>query len=452
MTDLTDSNFIHFQELRNRFFDLIDSCRLDDDSEAFKIEMGKFWDDVSGSLVNYQYQVAALNEENIALKNAITKNIEAIEQASTFIHEFFAARKLINAIHSTYNIDSFCSVFIETLSQYIPLKHFGIYLIEDNSPIPVFPENISKFFHETVLNDWDEGVIEWIMKEGNPIILDDMNIPLEETGEALFIAPMVISGNPLGFIKAKTTKLKAEFNQHEIDIISFLVSQASLALSNIRLIIDLTSTKDFLQNLMDNADDLIVAYDLYGRILFINKSVEKFGFQREKLLDEPLIRLIPSESKLEFLLTLKKFPVQEEIEITCPDGSKVLTICTISAVEDFEGNNKEFLAVFKDITRRRHQEDKKIASERLAAVAETAIAINHELNNPLAIIMGQLYLAKDQARIIGASGLVNKLDTIDKNFRRVLNILKRLQNIQRADSKEYFEELKMIDLNSAGIK
>ncbi len=452
MPDLTDSNFIQFQELKNRFLELIDSCKLDSNADAFKIEMGKFWDEVSSSLINYQYQVAALDEENIALKNAITKNIEAIEQASSFLHEFFTARKLINAIHSTYNIDSFCSVFIETLSQYIPLKYFGVYLIEDNTPIPVFPENISKYFHETVLNDWDEGVIDWIIKEGSPIILDDMNIPLDEVGEAFFIAPMVISGNPLGFIKAKTTKLKADFNQHEIDIISFLVSQASLALSNIRLIIDLTSTKDFLQNLMDNADDLIVAYDLSGRILFINKSVEKFGFQREKLLEEPLIKLVPSESKLEFLLNLKKFPVQEEIEITRPDGSKVHTICTISTVEDFEGNTKEYLAVFKDITSRRFQEDKKIASERMAAVAETAIAINHELNNPLAIIMGQLYLAKDQARLLRAGDLVNKLDIIDKNFRRVLNILKKLQNIQHAVSKEYFEELKMIDLNSASVK
>jgi len=448
MTESRDNSEVQFQEFKDKFARLIQSVEADTDSASLKLEIGKLGDEISSSYLDLRNQIRTLQEENTELKSAINKGIEAIEQASVFLKDFFTARKLIKAIHSTYNIDSFCSVFVETLTQYIPLKQFGVYLIEENVPVPIYPENISIAFNEAVINEWDEGVIDWIIKGDHPVIIDDMNIPLGQSAEAVFIAPMVISGQTLGFIKAKTSKLKAEFNQYEIDIISFLVSQASLALLNIRLIVDLTSTRDFLQNLMDNADDLIVAYDASGRILFINKAVEKYNFSREKLLDESLVKLLASGTKLEHLLSLKKFPSQEEIEITCLDGRTAHTICTISAVADFEGNFKEFLAVFKDITSRYYQEGKRLAMERLAVVAETAIAINHELNNPLTIIMGQLYLAKDQARKLEAIDLVNRIDSIDKNFRRVINILKKLQNIQQITSKEYLEELKMIDLNS----
>ena len=451
MPEKEERIFKDYEIFKSKFSAIIAIISDQPSAVSLKMELGKVWDEVGSFMRNQGERICELEKENEKLHKLADRCLQVEDLSSQFIDDFFSTQKLLKAIHSTYNINSFCNVFIDTLSNYLPLNEFGIYLIEDNKPVLVYPDDISDEFRTEVEIDYEEGIIDWVIKEGYPVVLDDIHKPKHSDNFAFFIAPMLISGKPLGFFKAKTPKKCDEYTPAELEILDFMMSQASLALSNVRLIIDLTSTKDFLQNLMDTADDLIIVFDISGRILFINKAVEKFGHLRESLLDESMIKLIKSRDILEYLLDLTSFPLQEEIELFSSDEASVHTICNISAIRDFEGCIKEFIGVFKDVTTRRCAEFKKIESERLSAVAETAIAINHEMNNPLSIIMGQLYLALDKARKIGDSEIVNKLEIVDRNFRRMINIMKKLQNIQKADSTEYLDELRMIDLNSTSV-
>lgn len=425
--------------------DLLDSGA---DSDQIKLGLSALWDEFgilaqyrSSALEKLQMEIADLRTKNDNLRSVQDKTLD-------FMVDFFASQKLIKAIHSTYNLDSFCTVFIETLSFYVHVLDFGFYLIEDNCPILVFPEHIDPFFHHNSLSDWDEGVIDWVLREERPIVIEDIDNPTPEETYSILLAPMYISGKPLGFLRVRTDKPKNDFSSLELNIISFLAGQASLALANIRLITDLTSTKDFLQNLMDNANDLIIAFDPSGRINFVNRALENIGFTRRKLLSMSVTALFASPKSFRQILELRKLPAQLEIDIVNPAGDAVPHICTVSALSDFEGGLKEYIGVFKDISSHRFKVDQKIESERLAVVAETAIALNHELNNPLSIIMGHVYMLYAKAREMNEPALMEKIETIDRNLRRVVKIITKLQNIQHTSSTTYFDDLKMLDLNS----
>lgn len=443
--DINQQNTGHHDAYKERFSAILKNLPADYDAKEIKDIFDEIRD-AEAAVPNVNDELRELREENLNLREKLEDVRKVYEGTGHFLSDFFTAQKIVKAIHSTYNIDSFCNIFIEILSQYIPVKEYGVYIIEDAAPVLIYPDEIDDAFHEYAMNDWDDGIVEWVLREGRPIVIDNLRDPEADPANSFLLAPMLVAGQPIGFFKVLVHKSKLEFTPLELNIISFLAGQAALALSNVRLISDLTSTKDFLQNLMDTANDLIVSFDSSGRISFINRAVENYGFLREKLIGESLVTIFDSEKSMVKLLSVRDFPSQVEVVITSPNGNQYHSICTLSGILDLEGELKEYLGVFKDVTSRRMIEDKKLESGRLAAVAETAITINHELNNPMTIIMGRLYMVQEQARKLDDSSIAEGLTVIDKNFRRIINIVKRLQTIQEVVSTQYFEDLNMIDL------
>ena len=446
--DINQDKNIDNDFLQKRLLGILENLPADYDIKELKAVFEEIRDEANSHIRTANNEIRQFREENLSLREKLDDLRRVYEGTGQFLSDFFTAQKIVKAIHSTYNVDSFCNIFIEILSQYIPVKEYGVYIIEDSAPVLIYPDEIDGAFHEYALNDWDDGIVSWVLREGRPIVIENLRDPDADPACSFMLAPMLVAGQPIGFFKVKVQKSKLEFTQLELNIISFLAGQAALALSNVRLISDLTSTKDSLQNMMDTANDLIVSFDSSGRISFINRAVDNYGFLREKLVGESLVNILDSEKSLVDLLSLKDFPSQVEVMIVSPNGIRYHTICTLSGICDLEGQLKEYLGVFKDVTSRRMIEDKRLESQRLAAVAETAITINHELNNPMTIIMGRLYMAQEQARKLDDSAIAEGLTVIDKNFRRIINIVRRLQTIQEVVSTQYFEDLNMIDLFS----
>ena len=446
--DINQDKNIDNDFLQKRLLGILENLPADYDIKELKAVFEEIRDEANSHIRTANNEIRQFREENLSLREKLDDLRRVYEGTGQFLSDFFTAQKIVKAIHSTYNVDSFCNIFIEILSQYIPVKEYGVYIIEDSAPVLIYPDEIDGAFHEYALNDWDDGIVSWVLREGRPIVIENLRDPDADPACSFMLAPMLVAGQPIGFFKVKVQKSKLEFTQLELNIISFLAGQAALALSNVRLISDLTSTKDSLQNMMDTANDLIVSFDSSGRISFINRAVDNYGFLREKLVGESLVNILDSEKSLVDLLSLKDFPSQVEVMIVSPNGIRYHTICTLSGICDLEGQLKEYLGVFKDVTSRRMIEDKRLESQRLAAVAETAITINHELNNPMTIIMGRLYMAQEQARKLDDSAIAEGLTVIDKNFRRIIKIVRRLQTIQEVVSTQYFEDLNMIDLFS----
>jgi two-component system, NtrC family, sensor kinase len=94
--------------------------------------------------------------------------------------------------------------------------------------------------------------------------------------------------------------------------------------------------------------------------------------------------------------------------------------------------------------RRRAAEDGLRRARYLAGVGEVALALQHEINNPLTALLSTSYLAANG--MIPAAEMPESLRTIDVQAKRIAEVLKRLQALKEEKSVEYSHGQKMVDL------
>ncbi len=85
--------------------------------------------------------------------------------------------------------------------------------------------------------------------------------------------------------------------------------------------------------------------------------------------------------------------------------------------------------------------------ERLSAIVETAVAVNHGVNNPLTAILGNIQLLLLKRNDLDKE-LVAKLKTIEASALKIKDVTQRLMRITSPRSVEYSEGTKMLDLSS----
>jgi signal transduction histidine kinase len=95
--------------------------------------------------------------------------------------------------------------------------------------------------------------------------------------------------------------------------------------------------------------------------------------------------------------------------------------------------------------------DEKVKAERTAALVELAVAINHEINNPLTAVLGNLQLVLLKNKNL-PEDVVNKLKTIENSANKIKEVTARLMAVSQAGSIEYTPGMKMIDLFGEGEK
>ena len=156
------------------------------------------------------------------------------------------------------------------------------------------------------------------------------------------------------------------------------------------------------KNLFENAPDVIVTFDLTGKITSVNKAIIQHGFKENEILGSDIFKLVPIEYHQKILTGLKNIaagnPAQGEIEIFTPKGKR-------SA--EYNGNpiwlNGKVVAcqtIIRDVTARKKTEEALLESEKKA---RTIVA-----NAPIGIATSDVnkhFLSANEAfcRIIGYS-------------------------------------------------
>ena len=93
-------------------------------------------------------------------------------------------------------------------------------------------------------------------------------------------------------------------------------------------------------------------------------------------------------------------------------------------------------------------EQELVRAERLAAVGELSVTLHHELNNPLMAAMAEVELALTDAALPQKHR--EGLESARAALQRLALRLRQSAEIRRADSTDYLDGLRMLDLQSAG--
>ncbi len=90
--------------------------------------------------------------------------------------------------------------------------------------------------------------------------------------------------------------------------------------------------------------------------------------------------------------------------------------------------------------------EEKIKAERREAIVELAVAINHEINNPLTALMGNLQLLALKNKEL-PDDIKNRLKVIEESANKIREVTARLMRAAEKPSVAYNGDIKMVDLS-----
>jgi len=96
-------------------------------------------------------------------------------------------------------------------------------------------------------------------------------------------------------------------------------------------------------------------------------------------------------------------------------------------------------------TARRRAEAELRKARYLAGVGEISLALQHEINNPLAALLTTAEIVKQG--MVPAEEIPAALATIETQAKRIVEVLKRLREVQTDKSVEYAHGQRMVDLS-----
>lgn len=210
-----------------------------------------------------------------------------------------------------------------------------------------------------------------------------------------------------------------------------------------------------MRRLIEASPQPMMMHNKEGEIILINqKFTELFGYGLEDIptLDHYWKLAYPDEkyrmqrierwhSRVEKAECGEQDIDKEEGVITCKDGSRRIVVDLVSVIDD------KILVSDQDVTELKQLEEEKMVQNRLQAAIETAGAVCHEMNQPLQIAEYKLevLLMKYADDPLLQKDLQMVLDAME----RMAGITRRLQNITKYRTREYMDDIKILDIDES---
>jgi PAS domain S-box-containing protein len=131
------------------------------------------------------------------------------------------------------------------------------------------------------------------------------------------------------------------------------------------------------------------------------------------------------------------------------DGQLRWVSLAVSAVHNVAGDPLYFIGQIQDTTAQRELEARALQAERLAGIAETTVAVAHEMNNVLTVLTMNAELLAQAAFPQETPEIAAEILSASN---RIAAIVQRLRNIGDAKSVNYLGDKKMLDLSAATQK
>jgi two-component system NtrC family sensor kinase len=151
--------------------------------------------------------------------------------------------------------------------------------------------------------------------------------------------------------------------------------------------------RDFNRNILNNTQSMILVLDTAGLVSYANKRCFQAGYGEHDLVGHSLAEMVPGARRpllVEALeRTLQGVAVDNlEIPVFRGDGSAGQFSISLSPMRDERGDINSIVVVMTDITDAADLQAKLMHTEKMAALGQLVSGVAHEVNNPLAAIVG----------------------------------------------------------------
>jgi PAS domain S-box-containing protein len=226
--------------------------------------------------------------------------------------------------------------------------------------------------------------------------------------------------------------------------------------------IELRTTKEFLERVIDSSADAIVAADPRGTITLFSRAAERlYGYQASEVVGVMNARALYPPGGARLVKRLIEAPDFGGVgrlegyrtEVVAKGGATVPVLASAALILE-NGTAVGSVGVFTDLRERLRMErrlteaqEELRAREKQAFIADLAGAAAHELNQPLTSVSGYAQLIL--RRLPAASPLSGDVRVIIAEAERMADIVRKIGKITRYETKSYVGAAKIVDLDKA---
>jgi two-component system cell cycle sensor histidine kinase/response regulator CckA len=166
----------------------------------------------------------------------------------------------------------------------------------------------------------------------------------------------------------------------------------------------LRETQERYRDLFDHSNDVMFTTDLNGKVTSLNKAGESVtGYSLGEIIGTDAPQILGPKS-LELARSMREKKLVEagetsyEIDIVRKDG-RLVTLALNTSLIYQDGKPSGVRGIGRDITERKHLEERLRQSQKMEALGRLASGISHDFNNLLGVIIGYAELLCDGTKV-----------------------------------------------------
>jgi signal transduction histidine kinase/CheY-like chemotaxis protein len=268
---------------------------------------------------------------------------------------------------------------------------------------------------------------------GDPFLLECLRADHVIRSEAppCIASPLVAAGRVFGALVVEAPPGRA-FDATDEPVLAAAAAEVSLAVQNSRLLALLSSGKRQWEQMVDNIGSAVCIVDRHGSVHRANRTFAALvstpvtavaGRAWQALLPPGWLDTVGR------LLEAPGFAHSAELR----DGGRVFAATAVAIGDPGTGGDATVL-ILEDHTERRHLQDQLIQSEKMSAIGQLISGVAHELNNPLASVLGFADFLIESGEV--PAGLEEPLRVIQQEAQRAAGIVRNLLTFGRRQDQE----------------
>jgi len=351
----------------------------------------------------------------------VLNSISAVLNKSLILNDILA--DAVNIISTTLGLDTVAVYLQEADTLQCRFAVGGINIGDKLDDCPIC-------LHATMyeLYSTESNQTSWLQKKLHPLNL--------KSGIA---TPLIYKENLHGVLICGST-IADFFTGRKINLFSSIANQMAIAIENASLYQTTDRMKNNFEGVLNSSLDQIVSIDSHGKISFFNDEFQRVHKDRGNLIGAHFLDFVHEtcrdavQAKFDQISSEKGRTYEAKMQL--PDGR---TLQCIISQANMKGRD-ELVLLIKDFSPVLKLYNQLIQSEKLSALGQMIAGAAHELNNPLAGIMGygQLILEENESETTR-----NDIQVILKETRRCQKIIKNLLAFSGKDG----DSQSIVDLN-----
>jgi two-component system NtrC family sensor kinase len=263
-----------------------------------------------------------------------------------------------------------------------------------------------------------------VLSDGlDPLVQRGLLSAQPDSHGAWLIVPFSAKGRITGSIALRAEP--GRYGQGSLLLLEGLVGQASIALESARLVDLHDDGRRTWQEVVDAISPAICIVDRGGRIRRANRAfADLVNAPPASLIGRPWQAFIPPEWATDLQRALDQQGAGREVDLRTGDQTYAVTAVPITSTDQ-----STLVLLFDNQTERKRLQDQLIQSEKLSAIGQLIAGIAHDLNNPLASVVGFADFLREVPDV--PPGLREPLAVIQEEAERASNIVKNLLSFAR---------------------